>query len=62
VIALIFQYCDDHGLLLVDLEDIKKVLQYLSREGKEDIEKEYGMISTSTVGTIMRKIIELETQ
>ncbi len=62
VIALIFQYCDDTALLLIDLEDVKKVLQYLSNEGKEEIEKEYGMISTSTVGTIMRKVIELESQ
>lgn len=62
MIALIFQYCDDTALLLIDLEDVKKVLQYLSNEGKEEIEKEYGMISTSTVGTIMRKVIELESQ
>ncbi len=60
--ALIFKYCDDHGLLLVDLSDVKKVLQYLANEGKEEIEKDYGMISTATVGTIMRKIIELEGQ
>ena len=62
VIALIFRYCDDQGLLLIDLDDLKKVLQYLANEGKEEIEKEYGMISTSTVGTIMRKVIELESQ
>ncbi len=62
VMALIFKYCDDHGLLLVDLSDVKKVLQYLANEGKEEIEKDYGMISTATVGTIMRKIIELEGQ
>ena len=41
---------------------MKKVLQYLANEGKEEIEHEYGMISTATVGTIMRKIIELEGQ
>lgn len=62
VMALIFQYCDQHGLLLIDLEDVKKVLQYLSWEGKTEIESEYGMISTATVGTIMRKIVELESQ
>ncbi len=62
VMALIFKYADDQWLLLIDLADIKKVLQYLSNEGKDEIEKEYGMISTSTVGTIMRKIIELESQ
>lgn len=62
VMALIFQYCDHHGLLLIDLEDVKKTLQYLSWEGKSEIESEYGMISTATVGTIMRKIVELESQ
>lgn len=60
--ALIFKYCDDHGLLLIDLSDVKKTLQYLANEGKVEIEREYGMISSSTVGTIMRKIIELEGQ
>lgn len=62
VMALIFQYCDHHGLLLIDLTDVKKTLQYLSWEGKSEIESEYGMISTATVGTIMRKIVELESQ
>ncbi len=62
VMALIFKYCDDHGLLLIDLSDVKKTLQYLANEGKVEIEREYGMISSSTVGTIMRKIIELEGQ
>ena len=39
-----------------------KILQYVSREGKDEIEKDYGRISTSSVGTILRKVIELEQQ
>jgi DNA helicase HerA-like ATPase len=62
VVAMIFKYCDDNGLPLLDLEDIKKVLQYISGEGKSAIEAQYGMVSTATIGTIQRKIIELETQ
>ncbi|MEP7321627.1 MAG: helicase HerA-like domain-containing protein [Saprospiraceae bacterium] len=62
VISLIFKYCDDQKLPLLDLEDIKKVLTFLSNEGKADIEKEYGRISTASVGTIIRNIIELEQQ
>lgn len=62
IIAVIFKYCDDHGLPLLDLKDIKKTLQWLTGEGKEEIEAEYGRISTASMGTIMRKIIELEQQ
>lgn len=62
VIAMIFKFCDDNGLPILDLEDLKKVLQYLTGDGKDDLEAQYGMISPATIGTIQRKIIELETQ
>lgn len=62
IMALIFKYCDDQGLPLLDLKDLKKILQYATHEGKEEIAKEYGRVSTSSVGTIIRKIIELEQQ
>jgi uncharacterized protein len=62
VIALIFKYCDDKALPLLDLKDFKKTLQYLTNEGKEDIEKDYGAISPSSTGAIMRRVIELEEQ
>jgi DNA helicase HerA-like ATPase len=38
------------------------VLQYISNEGKDDIEKDYGKISTTSTGTILRKVIELQQQ
>ncbi|WP_026954101.1 helicase HerA-like domain-containing protein [Algoriphagus vanfongensis] len=60
VIALIFRYCDLQHLPLVDLKDLKKVLQYITNEGKEAITKEFGRVSSASVNTIMRKIIELE--
>ncbi|MCO6148220.1 helicase HerA-like domain-containing protein [Flavobacterium sp. NRK1] len=62
VVNVIFKYCDDHNMPLLDLKDIKKVLQYITDEGKTEIEKEYGRISTSSTGAILRKIIELEQQ
>ncbi len=62
VISLAFKYCDDNGIPLLDLKDIKKVLQYLSNEGKDEIKEAYGAISSTSVSTIMRKIIEIEQQ
>src|SRR4051812_31934900 len=62
VVALIFKYCDDNKLPLLDLKDFIKVLQYISNEGKVEIEKEYGKISATSTGTILRKVIELQQQ
>nr|WP_288935235.1 helicase HerA-like domain-containing protein [uncultured Allomuricauda sp.] len=62
IVAVVFKYCDDNKLPLLDLNDFKKVLQYATGEGKEEFQKEYGRISTSSTGTILRKIIELEQQ
>jgi DNA helicase HerA-like ATPase len=61
-VSLIFKYCDDKKLPLLDLKDLKKILQYVTGEGRKDIQKDYGRISTSSVGTILRKVIELEQQ
>ena len=62
VVSVIFKYCDDNKMPLLDLKDIKKIINYITEEGKEEIEESYGKISTSTTGTILRKIIELEQQ
>jgi uncharacterized protein len=62
VIAVIFKYCDDKKMPLLDLKDIKKVMNYITEEGKDEISELYGKISTATTGTILRKIIELEQQ
>ena len=62
LVALIFKYCDDHRIPLLDLKDFIKMLQFISDEGKADIEKEYGKISTTSTGTVLRKIIELQQQ
>lgn len=62
VVSLIFKYCDDHQLPLLDLKDLRTALVYLSNEGKSEIEREYGRISSASVGAILRKIVEIEQQ
>ncbi len=62
IVAVIFKYCDDHKLPLLDLKDFKKVLQYATEGGKKEFARDYGRISTSSTGTILRKVIELEQQ
>lgn len=62
VIALIFKYADDNKWPLLDLKDLKKMLQYITNEGKKEIEAEYGRVSTASTSAILRKIIELEQQ
>ena len=62
VLALVFKYCDDHALPLLDLKDLRRVLQFTTTEGKEQIQKEYGQVSGATVNTILRKLIEIEQQ
>ncbi|HYO21171.1 MAG TPA: helicase HerA-like domain-containing protein [Flavisolibacter sp.] len=62
IVAMIFKYCDDSKLPLLDLKDFIKVLQYVTAEGKAEIEKAYGKISTTSTGTTLRKVIELQQQ
>ncbi|WP_158961406.1 helicase HerA-like domain-containing protein [Myroides fluvii] len=62
IIALLFKFAADHNLELVDLRDFKKLLQYLTNEGKGEIENEYGRISPASTNAILRKVIELEQQ
>lgn len=62
VLSVVFKYCDDHQMPLLDLKDLKKVLQYVTEEGKAEIEKEYGKISATSTGVILRKLLELEQQ
>jgi DNA helicase HerA-like ATPase len=62
IVSVIFKYCDDKKLPLLDLKDFKKVLQYSTETGKEEFAQNYGRINTSSTGTILRKVIELEQQ
>jgi len=63
VLSILFKYADDHVLPIVDLQDLKKVLNYLTEgPGKAEIREHYGTISSSSAGTILRKIVALEQQ
>ncbi len=62
VVSVIFKYCDDNKLPLLDLKDFKKILQYCTQEGKEEFEEAYGRISTASTGAILRKVVEIEQQ
>ena len=61
VMSLVFKYCDDKGLLLLDFSDLRAVLQYLTGEGSEEL-KAYGGMSKATVGVLLREMVELEQQ
>jgi DNA helicase HerA-like ATPase len=62
MVAVVFKYADDNNLPLLDLKDFRKVLQYMTTDGKEEVKKEYGLMSTASAGAILRKIVELEQQ
>jgi DNA helicase HerA-like ATPase len=61
VLTLVFEYCDDKGLLLLDLSDLRAVLQYLAGDGADEL-KSYGGMSKQTVGVLLRELLELQAQ
>ena len=61
VLSLVFKYCDDRKLPLLDLPDLRSVLQYLSGDGAADL-KDFGGMSKATVGVLLREMVELEQQ
>ncbi len=61
VLTLVFAYCDDRDLLLLDFADLRTVLQFLANEGAGAL-KDYGAISPQTVGVLLRRMVELEQQ
>lgn len=63
VLMILFKYADDKELPIVDLNDLKKVLNYLTEgAGATEIKADYGKISSATASTILRKIVALEQQ
>ncbi len=62
VLAMVFKYADDSGLPLLDFHDLRAVLQFLgSAEGKATL-AQYGGMSAASVGVLLRKMVELESQ
>ncbi|NNF02161.1 MAG: DUF853 family protein [Bacteroidia bacterium] len=62
VISLVFKYCDDYEMPLLDIKDFRKALQWVTGEAKEEIEQQYGYIAKTSAGAILRKLIALEEQ
>lgn len=62
IVAVAFRYAEESKLPLLDLKDFRKILQYMTGDGKKEVESDYGRISTASTGAIMRRIVELESQ
>lgn len=62
-LGLVFYYCDSHGLPLLDLADLRAVLQYLTGDpaGKAEL-KTIGGLSPQTAGVILRELVSFEAQ
>ena len=56
VLALVFKYCDDRGLPLLDFKDLRAVLNHLTGEGAE-AQRDYGGMSKASVGVLLREMV-----
>ena len=61
VLSLVFKIADDSGLLLLDLKDLRAMVQHVG-ENSSEFTSEYGNISTASIGAIQRGLLQIETQ
>jgi DNA helicase HerA-like ATPase len=61
VLNLVFKIADDNGLLLLDLKDLRAMLQYVGDNAK-DFTTEYGNVSAASIGAIQRGLLQIEDQ
>jgi DNA helicase HerA-like ATPase len=61
VLAIVFKVADDHGLPLLDLKDLRAMLQYVGDNAK-DLTTGYGNVSGASIGAIQRALLQLEEQ
>jgi DNA helicase HerA-like ATPase len=61
VLNMVFKIADDQGLLLLDLKDLRAMLQYVGEHAR-DFTTEYGNVSAASVGAIQRALLEIEAQ
>lgn len=61
VLNIVFRVADEHGLLLLDLKDLRAMLNYLGQNASA-FTTTYGNISTASIGAIQRGLLQLETQ
>ena len=59
VLTVTFKVADDNGLLLLDLDDLRSILAFVSENAKE-ISGKYGLVSTQSIGAIQRALLQLE--
>ncbi len=59
VLTVAFKVADDNGLLLLDLDDLRSMLGFISENAKE-ISGKYGLVSTASIGAIQRALLQLE--
>lgn len=59
VLNIIFKVADSEGLLLIDLKDLKQVINYVS-ENKDEISKKYGNVASQSLSAISRKLLFVE--
>ena len=61
VLALTFKVADDQGLLLLDLKDLRAMLQFVG-DNAATIRTQYGNVSSASIGAIQRGLLQLEEQ
>ena len=61
VLNIVFRVADERGLLILDLKDLRSMLDYVSQHAKEYTSK-YGNVSSASVGAIQRALLQLEAQ
>ncbi|MGZ0019301.1 helicase HerA-like domain-containing protein [Nitrosomonas sp. wSCUT-2] len=61
VLSLVFKVADDHGLLLLDLKDLRALLQFAG-DNADALKTQYGNVSSASIGAIQRALLQIETQ
>jgi DNA helicase HerA-like ATPase len=61
VLALVFKIADDNGMLLLDLKDLRAMLQYVGNNAAQ-FKTQYGNVSAASIGAIQRGLLQLEEQ
>ena len=59
ILSIVFKIADDNGLLLIDLKDLKSMLNYVN-DNRKEFEAEYGKMSPASIAAILRSVVALE--
>ncbi len=62
VMTVLFEFCKDEQMPLLDIRDLKAALNYISSDGMEKVIKKYGNLSSASVGAILRQVLQLESE